>query len=65
MKTQLDILKKDSNGTFLWVDAVSDMETAEARLRQLSAKSPEEFVVFRETDLRVVATYADRTYKQL
>jgi hypothetical protein len=32
------------------------MEAAQARLRQLSAQSTDEFVVFRNADLQVVAT---------
>ena len=65
MNTLFDILRKDRKGTFLWVEAVNDIETAKTRLRQLSAESSDEFVVFRETDLRVVATYSDKTYKQV
>ena len=56
MKTVFDILKKDRKGTFLWLEAVQDMEVAQARLRQLSEQSAAEFVVFRNLDLKVVAT---------
>jgi hypothetical protein len=56
MKTIFDILKKDRKGTFHWVEAVNDIDTAQARLRQLSAESTDEFVVFRNIDLKVVAT---------
>ena len=56
MNTVFDILKKDRKGTFLWLEAVQDMEVAQARLRQLSAQSTDEFVVFRNVDLKVVAT---------
>ena len=45
MNTLFDILKKDRTGTFHWVEAVNDIETAEARLRQLSSESSDEFVV--------------------
>jgi hypothetical protein len=65
MNTLFDILKKDHKGTFHWIESVNDIDTAEARLRQLSAASSDEFVVFRETDLRVVATYSDNTYRRL
>jgi hypothetical protein len=51
-----DILKRDSKGTFLWLEAVRDLETAQARLRQLSAQSKDEFVVFRNADLQVIAS---------
>ncbi len=56
MKTLFDILKKDRRGTFLWLEAVNDMEAAQTRLRQLSEESTDEFVVFRNVDLQVVAT---------
>jgi hypothetical protein len=64
MKTLFDILRKDRKGTFHWVEAINDIDTAETRLRLLSAESTDQFVVFRNTDLRVVATYSDKTYRQ-
>jgi len=63
--TLFDILKKDHQGSFHWIEAVPDIDTAEARLRKLSAESSEEFVIFRENDLRVVATYSDNYYRRL
>jgi len=63
--TLFDILKKDPKGTFHWIESVSDMDTAEARLRQLSAESSEEFVIFRGIDLRVVATYSGKQFRRL
>jgi hypothetical protein len=66
MKTLFDILRKDRTGTFHWVEMVSDINTAEARLRQLSAESRDEFVVFRTIDLRVVAMCTENgTYRRL
>ena len=56
MKTFFDILKRDRRGTFLWLEAVQDMEAAQTRLRQLSEQSTDEFIVFRNVDLQVVAT---------
>jgi len=56
MSTLLDILKKDSKGTFQWLETANDIETAITRVLQLSSESQDEFVVFRETDLQVVAT---------
>ena len=63
--TRFDILKKDRRGTFHWIESVTDIDTAEARLRKLCAESSEEFVIFRESDLRVVATYSDNYYRRL
>ena len=47
MSTLFDILKKDHKGTFHWVEAVNDIDTAEARVRQLSSESSDEFVICR------------------
>jgi hypothetical protein len=65
MKTLLYILKKDGKGPFRWVEAVNDIDTAEARVRQLCAGSRDEYVVLRNIDLRVVATYGENTYRRL
>ena len=56
MRTRYDILQKDRKGTFQWLETVTDIETAKARVLQLSSESPVEFIVFRATDLQVVAT---------
>ena len=56
MRTLFDILRKDREGTFEWLETVNDFETAKARVLELSSESPDEFVVFRATDLQVVAT---------
>jgi len=56
MRMLFDILKKDRRGTFQWLETVSDIETAKARVLQLSSESPDEFIIFREVDLQVVAT---------
>ncbi len=56
MRTPIDILKRDRKGTFQWLEAVNDIETAKRRLLQLSTQSPDEFVAFHEIDLQVVAT---------
>ena len=56
MRTLLDILRKDSNGSFHWLETANDIEAAITRVLQLSSEFPDEFVVFSETDLKVVAT---------
>jgi hypothetical protein len=58
-----DILKKQPNGEFVWVESATDIQTAKTRLEQLSAESTCEFVVFRQIDLRIVATSRPRTSK--
>jgi hypothetical protein len=56
MSTLLDILRKDSKGSFHWLETANDIDAAITRVLQLSSESPGEFVVFRGTDLKVVAT---------
>ena len=56
MSTLYDILKKDRNGTFQWLETVNDIEIAKARVLKLSSGSLDEFVIFRGKDLQVVAT---------
>jgi len=57
MTALFDILKKDRKGTFHWLETANDIETAKARVLKLSSESQDEFVVFREIDLQVVATF--------
>ena len=59
MSTLFDILKKDRTGTFEWLETVHNIETAKARVLQLSSRSLDEFVIFRGNDLQVVATSLD------
>lgn len=56
MSTLFDILKKDRNGTFQWLETVKDIEVAKARVLKLSSGSLDEFVIFCGNDLQVVAT---------
>ena len=56
MSTLLDILRKDSKGSFHWLETVNDIEAAINRVLQLSSESTDEFGVFSETDLKVIAT---------
>jgi hypothetical protein len=55
MSTLLDILKKDRNRRFQWLETANDIETAKARVLKLSAKFQDEFVIFSRADLKVVA----------
>ena len=57
MRTLFDILKKDREGTFQWLETANDIETAKARVVKLSSESQDEFVIFREIDLQVVDTF--------
>jgi hypothetical protein len=51
----LDILKKQSDGTLLWIEAARDVRTAEERLTQLAGAEPGEYFVFDHNSQKVVA----------
>jgi PilZ domain-containing protein len=53
MRALFDIVKKDRKGTFQWLGTVNDIETAKALVAQLSLESPDEFIVFCETQARI------------
>jgi hypothetical protein len=42
----LDIFKVDSSGAVAWIEAASELEAARARVQQLMAVSPCEYLVF-------------------
>ena len=51
----LDILKKQSDGTLLWIEAAADVREAEERLTQLAGEQPGEYFVFDQNSQKVVA----------
>lgn len=57
MRLLFDIVKKDRNGKFQWLETVNDIEAAKVRVMELSLESPDEFVVFSGADLEVVAKF--------
>ena len=48
-----DILKKDSA---VWIEAVADLEIAKTRVRELSAASNGEYVIFDQRTRKIVGT---------
>jgi hypothetical protein len=40
-----EILKKEPDGSFLWFEAVNDLESANCRIKDLVGLSPGEYVV--------------------
>jgi hypothetical protein len=62
MTALFDILKKERDGTLVWVEAANDIQTGRSRLEQLSAaESSCEFVVLRQIDLRIIVTSRQKT----
>jgi hypothetical protein len=52
-----DILKKIGAVNFEWVEAVRDVQTAEARIQELQARSPGEYVVFSQRTQEIVGRF--------
>jgi hypothetical protein len=54
----LDILKRQKDGSFVWIEARSDMQTAEQRISQLASAEPGEYFVFDQRTQQIVAKIA-------
>ena len=57
MELPFDILKKTDIVNFEWVEAVRDLQTAEARIQELQARSPGEYVVFSQRTQQIVGRF--------
>jgi hypothetical protein len=57
MNPAFDILKKIGVVNFEWVEAVRDLQTAEARIQELQARSPGEYVVFSQRTQEIVGRF--------
>ena len=55
MEPPFDILKKIDVVNFEWIEVVRDLQTAEARIKELQARSPGEYVVFSQRTQQIVA----------
>jgi hypothetical protein len=55
-----DILQKIDDLEFRWIQAVDDLQTAKARIIELQARTPGEYVVFDERTQQVVAELTSR-----
>ena len=53
---QLDIFRKDARGNPVWLDCVTDLETAGFRLNQLALVIPGEYFVFDQRTRQIVAS---------
>ena len=49
MQIPFDLLRRDSDGSFLWLEAAADLDKARARLRELASRTPGEYVLFDHT----------------
>ena len=61
---QLSIFRKDVRGNPVWLDCVTDLETARFRLNQLALVSPGEYFVFDQRTHQIVASLVRPTADQ-
>ncbi|MCU1242075.1 MAG: hypothetical protein JWO71_2801 [Candidatus Acidoferrum typicum] len=54
----LDILKRQMDGSFVWIEAASEMHIAEQRISQLASREPGEYFVFDQRTQQIVAKIA-------
>lgn len=54
----LDILRRQSDGSFVWIEAVSDLRVAEERIAYLADAAPGEYFVFDQRSQEIVAKVA-------
>ena len=52
----LDIMKRQLDGSFIWIETVLDLESARNRLKMLAAAKPGEYFVFDHKQQQIVAT---------
>jgi hypothetical protein len=61
MNPAFDILKKIGAVNFEWIEVVGDLQTAEARVQELQARSPGEYVVFSQRTQEIVGRFNSLT----
>jgi hypothetical protein len=54
----LDILKRQSDGGFVWIEASNDVRVAEERISYLAKTNPGEYFVFDQRTQQIVAKVA-------
>ena len=57
----LDILRRQSDGSFVWIEAVSDLRVAEERISHLAGAHPGEYVVFDQRSQEIVVKVSKQT----
>lgn len=50
-----DILRRHNDGSFIWVEVVSELSHAKDRLQQLYSTTPGEYFVFDQKSQQIVA----------
>ena len=60
-----DILRRQRDGSFFWLEAARDIESAKHRVTELFANSPGEYVVFDQIMQRIVARVANGIVEEI
>jgi hypothetical protein len=55
---ELDILRRERDGSLIWMEAAKDMQAAKVRLEELVAAAPGEYFVFDQRSQEIVAKLA-------
>ncbi len=60
MQTPFDLLLRDSDGSFIWLEAAVDLPLARARLRDLASRVPGEYVLFDQIKQETIEKISSR-----
>ena len=54
MQTPYDLLRRDSEGNFAWLEAASNLAAARIRLQELASRAPGKYVLFDQQTQQVL-----------
>lgn len=54
MQTPFDLLRRDPDGSFIWIEAAADLAIARLRMREIASRTPGEYVLFDHTSQETV-----------
>jgi hypothetical protein len=60
MQSSFDLLRRDPDGSFIWLEAAADLVRARARLRELATRAPGDYVLFDHTSQETVEKISNR-----
>jgi hypothetical protein len=63
MIAAFDIFKTDGNGDLLWLEAVPDLDTAKARVREMGPTSPGKYIILSQKTGNKLSVEVDRRGK--
>lgn len=55
--TLYDILRKNSHGAAVWIEAVAGVQAAKARIWHLAERFPADYLIFHQGSARIVASF--------